>query len=86
MKLIIYGVAYICGYLKGIIRGAKYSAKATSVYIEAKEKGGFDEDMKARLIEIARDYQKTDNEHLNVYDIIKSFDDVLGTKAGIHFN
>ena len=83
----IYGAYwYVRGYLHGMFTGMKYASKATDIYMEAKNNGGFDEVTRAKLMKLAREYQVEDPFHENVYDIIRKFDEDIGKFIqGVHY-
>ena len=83
----IYGAYwYARGYLHGVITDIKYAVKASVIYVEAKDKGGFDEVTRAKLMKLARQYQAEDPLHENVYDIIRKFDEwVTKSNLGVHY-
>ena len=74
----IYGTYwYVRGYLHGMLTGIRYASKATVIYMEAKNNGGFDEVTRAKLMKLAREYQVEDPLHENVYDTIRKFDECI---------
>ena len=83
----IYGAYwYMRGYLHGLFMGMKYGSKAAIIYIEAKDKGGFDDITRAKLMKLAREYQAEDPFHRNVNDIIREFDEnVSKINLGVHY-
>lgn len=83
----IYGAYwYARGYLHGLFTEMKYSGKAAVIYMEAKDKGGFDEVTRAKLMKLAREYQAEDPLHENVYDIIRKFDELVSKcNIGVHY-
>lgn len=87
MFLKIYGAyGYVRGYLHGMFTGMKYASKATVIYMEAKNNGGFDDITRAKLMKLAREYQIEDPLHENVYDIIRKFDECINNfNLGVHY-
>ena len=54
--------------------------------MEAKDKGGFDEETKAKLMKLARQYQAEGPYHESVYDIIRDFDELTSKmNLGVHY-
>ena len=83
----IYGAYwYVIGYLHGTYLGTKYGCKASAIYRKAKNKGGFDEESRADMMKLAREYQAEDPFHENAYDIIREFDELASkAKLGVHY-